>query len=64
MDDAPVRRELTEQGVSGNLSPSLSEHIEDEAAPVVDLHTNNTSSLRRSTRTNKGKTSRYDDYET
>ena len=64
MDNAPVRRELPEQDVTGNLSPSLPELIEDEAAPVVDLHINNTSPLRRSTRTNKGKTSRYDDYET
>ena len=64
INDAPVRRELPEQGVSGNLSPSLSVHIEDEVAPEVDLHTNNTPSLRRSTRSNKGKTSRFDDYET
>ena len=64
INNAPLRRELPEQGVSGNLSPALSEHIEDEAAPVVDVNTNNTPSLRRSTRSNKGRTTKYKDYET
>ena len=51
---------MLDTGVSGNLSPSLSEHIEDEAVPV-DL---STPSLGRSTRTSKEKTSIYNDYET
>ena len=36
---------MLDTGVSGNLSPSLSEHIEDEAVPV-DLQMNSTPSLR------------------
>ena len=30
INNAPLRRELPEQGVSRNLSPALSEHIEDK----------------------------------
>ena len=57
IDDSPaVRIELPEPGVPA--------HVENEAVPVVDVNINNTPSIRRSTRINKGKTSRYDDYET
>ena len=51
-----VRIELPEPGVPA--------HVENEAVPVVDVDINNTPSIRRSTRLNKGKTSRYNDYET
>ena len=54
IDDSPaVRIELQE--------PEVSEY---EAVPMVDVDVNNTPPIRRSTRVNKGKTSRYDDYET
>ena len=44
--------------------PGVPAHVENEAVPVVDVDINNTPSIRRSTRLNKGKTSRYNDYET
>ena len=56
IDDSPaVRIELPEPGVPA--------HVENEAVPVVDVNIN-TPSIRRSTRINRGRTSRYDDYET
>ena len=57
IDDSPaVRIEIPEQEVSSR--------IEYEAVPMVDVDINSTPPIRRSTRVNKGKTSRYDDYET
>ena len=57
IDDSPaVRIELPE--------PEVSSNVEYEAVPMVDVDINNTPSIRRSARVNKGKTSRYDDYET
>ena len=44
--EAPARRGLQQSGALVNISPSLSAHVEEEAAPL-DLNINNTRSVRR-----------------